>query len=481
MFKEKINSDFIVKFSQYLEANKLIEKRSKILVGFSGGPDSMALLMALLMIKDSLDLSLLVAHVNYNLRGDDSDGDEAFVREFCFSHNLYLVIKSVKIDSEANFEATARDVRMNYFKTLLKDYKLDYIALGHNQGDNAETVLMNLIRGAGITGLRGILPKSNRIIRPLLEFTREEIYAFLTEEDVAWREDKTNEESNYTRNKIRNELLPWIADNMNPTISEKLVSLSYLMIETEEFIEEHLERNFRRYLVRQTEDRITLSIKALLNSKKIIRYYVFKRCMLLLANVESDIYQSNINEIEDILTAEGSKMLHFPYKLYVLKEYDNLIFTTKNPVLSKNKIPEPKVLESIRTRFSFGEYRIKMKKIKIVPSDKVLTSNRNLVFLDFDKIEFPLIIRKRDSGDRFIPFGLSGYKKLKDFFIDEKVSKFDRDKIPVFTDSKKIIWIGGMRIDDRVAISDNTTNILRIELEKISNKKMRSAERKNRG
>jgi tRNA(Ile)-lysidine synthase len=174
-------------------------------------------------------------------------------------------------------------------------------------------------------------------------------------------------------------------------------------------------------------------------------------------------------------------MLNFPNKLYILKEYDHLIFTTKNPVLSKNKIPDAKTLDAIRPRLSFGEYRIKMKKIKTMPSEKVLTNNKNLAFLDYDKLIFPITIRNRDNGDRFIPYGLSGFKKLKDFFIDEKVSKFDRDKIPIFTDAKKIIWIGGMRIDNRLAINQKTTNILRIELEKVSNKKMRSAERKSKG
>lgn len=481
MFKDKLNKDFIIKFSNYIVENRLIEKRSKILVGFSGGPDSTALLLALLMIKDSLDLSLLIAHVNYNLRGKDSQADEDFVREFCFSHNLYLVIKNIKIDSDSNFEATARDIRMNYFHSLLKDYKLDSVALGHNQGDNAETVMMNLIRGAGITGLRGILPKANKIIHPLLSFTREEICLFLTEENIVWREDKSNQESAYTRNKIRNQLFPWIAENMNPTIVDKLVSLSSLMVETEDFIEEYVDRTFKRYVSRQTDDRITLSIKTISNNKKLLRYYVFKKCLSQLTGIDTDIYQNNISEIENILDSDGSKMLNFPNKIFILKEYDNLIFTTKNPILSKNKLPDAKVLDSIRPRLSFGEYRIKMKKIKTLPSDKVLTNNKNIVFLDYDKIDFPLTIRNRDNGDRFIPFGLSGFKKLKDFFIDEKVSKFDRDKIAIFTDAKKLVWIGGMRIDNRVAINQKTTNILRIEIEKVINKKMRSAERKSKG
>jgi len=481
MFKEKLNRNFIVKFNNFIVENRLIEKRSKILVGFSGGPDSTALLLALLKIKDSLDLSLLVVHVNYNLRGEDSQADEDFVREFCFSHNLYLVIKNVKLNSDSNFEASARDIRMNYFYSLLKDYKLDAIALGHNQSDNAETVMMNLIRGSGITGLRGILPKSDKIIHPLLSFTRDEICSFLREECVSWREDKSNNESTFTRNKIRNQLFPWISENINPSIIEKLVSLSSLMVETEDFIEEYLDRTMKRYIVKHTEDRIVLSLKMIFNSKKVIRYYIFKKCLLQLTGIDTDVYQNNINEIENILTSEGSKIINFPNKIFVLKEYDNLIFTTKNPVLSKNKLPDDKILDSIRPRLRFGSYRLKMKKIKKMPSEKVLTNNKNVVFLDYDKINFPLTIRIRDNGDRFIPFGLSGFKKLKDFFIDEKVSKFDRDKIPIFTDSDKIIWVGGMRIDNRVAINNETVNILKIELEKISNKKKRSAERKNKG
>lgn len=481
MFKEKLNKEFIVRFNNYIIENRLIEKQSKILVGFSGGPDSTALLLALLMIKDSLDLSLLVAHVNYNLRGADSQADEDFVKEFCFSHNLYLVINRVKLESDSNLEAAARDIRMNYFHSLLKDYKLDTIALGHNQTDNAETVMMNLVRGSGITGLRGILPKSNKIIHPLLSFTRAEICTFLSEECIVWREDKTNQESTQTRNKIRNQLFPWIADNLNPTIIDKLDSLSSLMMETEDFIEEYVERTFKRYIIRQTDDRIILSLKTITHTKKLLRYYIFKKCIVQLTGIETDVYQNNIMEIENILTSEGSKIINFPNKIFILKEYEQLIITTKNPVLSKNKLPDAKALESIRPRLSFGEYRIKMKKIKKLPTEKALSNSKNIAFLDYDKIKFPLTIRNRDNGDRFIPLGISGFKKLKDFFIDEKVSKFDRDKIPIFTDAGKIIWVGGMRIDNRVAITAETVNILKIEIEKVSNKKMRSAERKGKG
>ncbi len=481
MFKEKLNKDFIVKFNNFIVEHKLIEKRSKILVGFSGGPDSTALLLALLMIKDSLDLSLLVAHVNYNLRGDDSQADEDFVREFCFSHNLYLVINRVNIESDTNIEATARDIRMSYFYSLLSDYKLDAIALGHNQGDNAETVMMNLIRGAGITGLRGILPKSDKIIHPLLNFTRNEICSFLEEEEVTWREDKSNQESAFTRNKIRNQLFPWISENLNPTIIDKLVSLSSLMLETEDFIEDHIDRTFKRYVLKHNDDQIVLSLKTLIHTKKLLRYYIFKKCLSQITGIDSDIYQNNIMEIENILTSEGSKMINFPNKIFILKEYDHLIFTTKNPVSSKNKLPDAKTLEAIRPRLSFGEYRIKMKKIKKLPSGKALSNNSNIAFIDYDEIDFPITIKNRENGDKFIPLGLAGFKKLKDFFIDEKVSKFDRDKIPIFTDANKIIWVGGMRIDNRVAITKKTTNILRIELEKVSNKKMRSAERKSKG
>ena len=194
------------KFEQFATDKKILEKGDHILVGFSGGADSTALLTALWHLRTKYKLSILVAHVNYNLRGDDSIADADFVKNFCFKRNISLVIKDVKINDAKGLEAKAREIRFNWFNQLLRMYKMDKIALGHNKKDQAETVIFRLMRGAGLPGLKGIAPNADGVIHPLLPFHREEIEQFLKDNKHTWREDKSNQESIYSRNKIRNEL-----------------------------------------------------------------------------------------------------------------------------------------------------------------------------------------------------------------------------------------------------------------------------------
>ncbi len=477
--EERYSRKFIEKFQEFINEHNLLEKKSKVIVGFSGGPDSTALLLALLKIKDMLDLSILVAHVNYNLRGEDSKRDEDFVKQFCFQHNLYLVMKNVKLESKVSMEQKARDIRMEFFHSLKDEYNMEYIALGHNKGDVAETVIMNLARGSGISGLRGILPKTDTLIHPFIIFSKQDIYRFLEEENCQWCEDYTNKESSYTRNKVRNDFLPWLEENVNSNVEDKLIFVADLMKDTEEFIEDYVTKRFKKFLLKSTETRIELDLHKIRISNSVIRYYFYKRCITMLVNVQHDIYQNNINEIESVLFTNGSKVVYLPHKVYVIKQYEKLIFTTKNPLLQHNEEnDDSRVLTSIRSRLTVGNYRINMKRIKKIPADKTLVGKSNVVYLDYNKITLPLKIRFRQPGDRFMPLGVSGFKKLKDFFIDEKVPRYERDKILIFEDDEKIIWVGGMRIDNRVAIDKaTTTNILRIEIEELSENKLRSAER----
>jgi len=327
-------------------------------------------------------------------------------------------------------------------------------------------------------GLKGILAKSRNIIHPLLDFSREEIVQFLNSEEISWREDKSNNETHFTRNKIRNQLIPWIADNMNPAVQDKLVFFSSLMKDSDSFFNDYITARYKSFVLSKNDKEISLSLKKISSINSLIRYYLIKRVIFNLTGIENDIYSNHISEIENIIDSNGSKVVCLPHNIYVLKQYDEIRFTTINPFTKRTeKKVEPRVLSSLRPRLTYMNYRINLKKIKKMPSNKALTGNRNVVFLDFDEIKLPLIIRTRENGDKFIPLGLKGFKKVKDFFIDEKVPKFDRDKILFITDSEKILWIGGMRIDNRVALSDSTKNILRIEIEKLSDKKLRSAER----
>ncbi len=470
------NLDFIEHFKEYVDKNKLIKAGDKLIVGFSGGADSTALLSALWHLRSQKSFSLIAAHINYNLRGEDSQEDEEFVKNFCFKRNISLVVKNVKIDSKSNLENQAREIRFQYFNKIKKQYKFKKIALGHNKKDQAETVLFRLFRGSGYTGIQGISPIVGNVIHPLLSFSREEIEKFLKSENIKWREDLSNQENEFSRNKIRNVLIPWLEENMNIDVIDKLYNASHIFTQTDEILEKLARRRYLKVKIKNTAHAYNLDIKKLRKIKPVLRFYVYKYIYGRLNNDEKDFYHTHFEEIEDILDTEGSKQLDLPNNVFIFKKYDELIFTDKD-ITNNVDVENSKKITHLRNRVTFEDYRIIMKKLKKLPRKRNVFEDKNTVYIDFDKMSFPLIIRHRQPGDNFFPLGMKHPKKLKDFFIDEKVPKFDRDNLLLFCDEEKILWVAGHRIDDRVATSSDTKNILKIRIEKKSKKKLRAAER----
>ncbi|MDP8203875.1 MAG: tRNA lysidine(34) synthetase TilS [Candidatus Tenebribacter mawsonii] len=467
---------FIEKFEQYSKKHKLFKSGEKILLGFSGGADSTALLLALWHLKSKYGYSLLAAHVNYNLRGNDSQLDEEFVRKFCFDRNISLVVKNIKINSSSNVENHAREVRFKYFNNLRRLYKSQKIVLGHNREDQAETLLFRMFRGSGYTGIKGISPITEDVVHPLLSFSRSDIISYLESENIQWREDLSNKDNTYSRNKIRNQMIPWIQEHLNPNVVTKLYETAEIFSETDAILEALATRRFLKAQIRHSKDECRLSTKIILKTKSVLRYYVYKEAYTRVNGNSKDFYHNNFIEIENLITSDGSKQIYLPNNVYVFKEYDELIFTNIDLSKSVNVLNEKEVT-SLRNRFTFEDYRIIMKKLKKMPNKRNLFEDKNVAYLDFDKTSFPITIRHRKPGDRFHPLGMQHNKKLKDFLIDEKVSKFDRDKVLIFCDNEKIIWLAGHRIDDRVITSKQTQNILQISIEKMATKKMRAAER----
>jgi tRNA(Ile)-lysidine synthase len=469
-------SNFFARFQRFVVENKLVQSGDKVLVGFSGGADSTALLLALSQLKTTIRFSILAAHINYQLRGEESDADEHFVKEFCFSRNIALVTKTVKITTQSGVEAEARDVRFRYFNALSKLYKVHRIALGHHQGDQAETMLFRLIRGSGINGLKGITPISGSVIHPLLPFTRDEITAYLQHNSVSWREDLSNQNTIYSRNMIRNDLIPWIQNRMNPRISEQLAATATVFYETDQILGELASRRLNRALLHEDEECIQLKLNDLLKWRSVLRFYIYRRVFERLSGSDKDFYQSHFEAIEAICSSDGSKYITLPRDVLVQKQYNQLIFRTASS-LEEIDVTNSKVLTSVRSRFSFEGWRISMKKLKKMPAQRFPFEDSYSTYIDLDKTSFPITIRHRLPGDRFHPLGMQHSKKLKDFFIDEKVPKFDRDKALIFCDDSKIIWVCGHRVDNRVVTDANSNSILRIRVERVATRKMRAAER----
>ncbi len=456
-----INEPFIEKFEKFALTHRLFKEGDTLLVGFSGGSDSTALILVLHYLIAKYRFKLMAAHVNYHLRGEESNADAEFVKQFCFERNIGVLIKDAPIEASAGVEALARNIRFDFFQQTAKNYGAKAIVLGHNKGDQAETVIFRIARGTGFTGLKGILPRSGNIIHPLLSFSRHEIDAFLMNYGIIYRTDSSNASNEYTRNKIRNHLIPWIEDNLNPRIVDKLASNAAIFYEMEQILQHMTESRIKSYQYSHDEDSIDLSIKKIIHLFSVQRFYIYRFAYVLVHGDEADFYANHAAEIDKIIRAKSSKYIRLSNNVYVRKEYDHLIFYRQQEEIDVHNQLE---LPSVRGKFKFENHLVSMKKIKKLPGADAY-QDAGTIYLDYDKIIFPLIIRHRQAGDKFIPFGMQKQKKLKDFFIDEKVSLFDRNGVLVFADSEKIIWIAGYRADNRACVVDDTKQILKISIE----------------
>ncbi|MCF7918631.1 MAG: tRNA lysidine(34) synthetase TilS [Candidatus Cloacimonetes bacterium] len=477
----KRREGFLERVEDYIIEHKLLEKKNRVLVGFSGGADSTSLLLALWHLRSRLGINLLAAHINYNLRAEENIVEEQFIKDFCFSRNIALLVNEYKPGKENLNENNLREYRQRWFLSLVDLYNIDKIALGHNRGDQAETMLFRLVRGSMLTGLGGIKPRSGRIIHPLLPLSRTEICDYLTQEGITWCEDSSNQESHFVRNKIRNIGLRWIKENLNPRVEERLSETSEFLREADEILRSHaLLRLHTKIIKHKDEDEYRLDIKELLKLKRVSRFYIYRYLYGKINGYVQDFYQSNFQEIEDSLQRPGNRTIQLPHQIELLKEYDDLVFYRAGKA-PKDYQPDPaREIASLRNRFSYSEWRISMKRLKLLPHKRDPYWDKKTIYLDYDQVIWPLTIRHRLAGDRFIPFGMNNFKKLKDYFIDCKVPPRDREQALVFTDAEKIIWIGGLRLDQRVAINENTSNILMIKIEKIRRRKARPAERRQK-
>jgi tRNA(Ile)-lysidine synthase len=445
----------------------LLSHNNRILVGISGGCDSVALLLLLLEFKAKYSLEIMCAHINYNLRGEDSFNDEKFVEDLCRKYNLHLFIKRTVLDKKESIQNQARIIRFNFFNKLVKAYKINSIALAHHKDDQVETVIQRIIRGSGFKGLAGILNSNNNIIHPLLIFSKKQLQTFLAKKNIQARIDTSNFQNDYNRNKIRNELIPLLEKEYNPNISERIIEYSNLFHISEEYFNNQVKKVFKKCLILQTENSLALDSDAILKLSPIMIFYILRNCWLIISGSEDDFYSIHFKEIMSIIKYNrGYTEISLPKKIKVYKDYSQIIFIKDDLSLKVNK-ENSKEIDSIRSVFTFNESRYYMKKMKNLPESGYICDN-DQAYLDLDKIIFPIKLRYRNTGDKFIPLGMNNFKKVKDFFINKKISKLQRDNIVLFEDMEKIFWICGCRIDQRVAISNDTKNILMIKQENCS-------------
>jgi tRNA(Ile)-lysidine synthase len=435
-------------FQAFLRENSLCTPGNKILLTISGGVDSMVMLD--LFSRSGFEGE--IAHCNFGLRGAESDEDERFVIEIATRYDSPVHVKSFQTEEYASnnnisIQMAARDLRYEWFEDIRRQTDCDFIATAHNKNDHAETFFINLLRGTGIRGLTGIPVVSGNIIRPLLWAEREEILNYSEQKHILFREDSSNAGLKYSRNKIRHILFPEL-EKIRPGILTVMDENISRLKATLEIYESVLEDK-RRELLQRDKDFIRISINSIQKLKPADAWlYELLNDFEFSFPVVKDIVR-NLN------ADSGRQFFSSSYRL--IKDRDYLILEPlRENIVRKFYIEniEREINDPLALKFTLIE---ETDRFQIPPYPDVAC-------FDYDKLDFPLIIRKWESGDYFRPLGMENMKKVSDFFIDIKLSIPEKEKAWILTDGTNIIWIMGYRIDDRFKIDDSTERILKIEI-----------------
>lgn len=437
----------IEKFTRNVEENNLFSVENKILIAVSGGVDS----MVLLHLFEKSDFNYGVIHCNFQLRGDESDEDEKFVRSQTEMHGVPAHIKKFDTREYAklggiSIEMAARELRYEYFEETRKKYQYTFVATAHHQDDVIETFFLNLSRKTGIKGLTGIKEKSGNIIRPLLFANRKEIVKYAWENDLQYREDSSNREIVFQRNFIRHKILPLFAE-LNPAFNKNVLASIQNLRETENVYSGFMQSEIQK-VVQEKENELTIEIQKLLQTPfaKIIMFEILNQY-----NFNATV----INEVFEGLNAESGKQ-YFSKTHRLVKDREFLFLSELAKSEERNYYVEEDDIEL------FEPFDIVIQKTKI--QDFKMDVSPKTACIDYDLIQFPLLIRKWRKGDYFQPLGMDGFKKVSDYLIDEKIPLHEKENIWLLCFGKKIIWIMGYRLDNRFKITSETKRVLKIEL-----------------
>lgn len=433
-----------------------------ILVALSGGPDSTLLLHLLHQESKKLKFQLFAAHINYGLRSKDSDADEAFCRDLCKKLGVKFFVKKLTRGAMAksNLQENARRIRYDYFDGLCEKHDIDFIATGHNRDDNVETVVMNLARGAGTFGLGGINPREGNIIRPLLNYSRSEIEAYLSSHKIEFRTDQSNLETNYLRNRVRLQLLPQMVSLFGEALPGNIHRAARLLSEQEQAF-----RQIAGELI-ATDVRTTVGGKIVLDLDKFHLYYpMLQRLIIALCyeRLHGSLKDFDCNTSERVLAVAAGTVDLVDLKAGIFAERCDRVMYIYRRAQSIRPVTIKRTGKSRVAAFwaEFSGVRIP----RTLLSDDDLRSGQNLrVYFDAAKLRGLLTVRSVREGDKFSPLGMSGHRKLSDLLIDAKVDRPLRDEIPIVLCGDNIVWVVGLAVCEDYKVTDTTKTVVQLEV-----------------
>lgn len=457
------------KVEEYVSKWDMLKKEDRVIAGVSGGADSICLLFVLLKLRKRIPFELVVVHVNHGLRGEDADGDEAYVKDLCekygiaceiYFENVELIAKNRKQSTEE----AGRDVRRAAFQKTMEAYGGTKIALAHHKNDSVETFFMNLARGTGIKGLGGIRPVVGVYIRPLLCLTRAEIETYLKEQGIPYREDVTNASDDYTRNRIRNHVIPYMEQEVNAKtvshISETMVQLQ----EIQTFLEEQTKKCFEACVKEQKNGYLVLE-ESFLKLPMVLQPLIFKEVLVRISGKEKDLEEVHLQTLRTLFDKQVGKKVDLPYDIEGKRVYEGVCLRIKNPAEVKSFCVEIDFTDGFSKEYRWGSTRISCRLVENASKDTGSMEKSGTKCFDYDIISDKVCVRTRQPGDYITIHSDGRTQKLKSFFINEKIPEEKRDEILLVADGHHILWIAGMRTNSMYRVCEHTKRILEISID----------------
>lgn len=437
----------VLQFIDYIKKNALFEQEDKILLAVSGGKDSV--LMAQLFKLAGFHFS--IAHCNFNLRGDESRRDEGFVKLLAADLEVPVSIAHFNTSEYAethqlSIQMAARELRYQWFEQLRQELGCSYIALAQHQNDSIETLLLNLVRGTGISGMHGILPKRDKLIRPLLFLSRQEIDHLVEENNISFVEDSSNESSKYARNRIRLMVIPQLQE-LNPKLEQTFVQNMERFAETEELVQRIVAETRQALLYEEHGDcHIEIAKIKALKPQKLLWFELLKPF-----NFSASVANEILGSLEK---QSGTSFYSASHRATI--DRGTLILS---PLEKRNEAH--RLLHPHDSRVWIGDQEIAFSYVEA----NVYETNPNKAYVDVAQLIFPLVLRFRQDGDRFMPLGMRQFKKISDFMIDEKIPLPQKERIPLLINGNgEIIWVAGLRQDNRYKVNATTKKVAIFEL-----------------
>ncbi len=442
---------------QFIRLHGLLSPGSHLVLGISGGLDSMAMLDAFCLLREQWQLRLSVAHVNFRLRGKASDADERFVIRAAEKHDLPVYVRradtgTIAAARKESVQSVARELRYSFFSALALDLGADKIAVAHNAVDNAETMLFNFCRGAGIQGLKGISVSTvHGIIRPLQFATRSEIEYFAKAGRIRHREDASNATEKYTRNFLRHTIIPALEQRINPSLVNTLNNESAIFASCSDYLD-GVVKKLENVCFSLSDTGCTLALKQFRTQHVFIQQMLVKHCFLLLGIEPNFVH---IEEIVRLLRRQPGKTIDCGNGYYALRAASTI-------EIGKAAQSLPYVVTAdcgigVKT----DEFAFSIRKHAL---PKSFRHDPHREYIDAARVTLPLTIRTWQPGDSFVPLGMKTRKKLSDFFVDQKISRGIKGTIPVVLSGSEIVWVAGLRLDDRFKITEHTTSVYKLSI-----------------